>query len=145
MTPFDLDQFDEMNERGGTAEAVEGIARRFLGRSGMEREGAALVSSRLYMRYVSDGFRIALLLNTAFRADTKDRLGGFLTWGEEKIMGSTDLFLESPFSHPVLKFLTSPFADDRDIASGLRNHQSCTFKYIPNSFIKVVRSCKICG
>ena len=108
MTPFDLDQFDEINERGRTAEAVEGIARRFLGRSGMEREGAALVMSRLYMRYVSEGFRIALLLNTAFRADTKDRLGGFLAWGEEIILGSTDLFLESPFFVPSLEVGNRP-------------------------------------
>ena len=100
MIPFDLDQFDEINERGGTALAVEGIARRFLGRSGMEREGAALVLSRLYMRHVSEGLRIAPLLNTAFRADTKDRLGGFLTWGEDIILGSTDLFLEGPFITP---------------------------------------------
>ena len=51
MIPFDLDQFDEVNERGKTAEAIEGIAKKSLGRSEMEREGAALVLSRLYVRY----------------------------------------------------------------------------------------------
>ena len=50
MIPFDLDQFDEVHERGKTAEAIEGIAKRFLGQSGMERESAALVLSRLYTR-----------------------------------------------------------------------------------------------
>ena len=53
MIPFDLDQFDQAHERGKTAEAIEEIAKRFLGRSGMEREGAALVLSRLFTRYVS--------------------------------------------------------------------------------------------
>jgi len=52
MIPFDLDQFDEVHERGKTAEAIEGIAKRFLGKAGMEREGAALVLSRLYTRCV---------------------------------------------------------------------------------------------
>ena len=52
MIPFDLDQFDEAHERGRTAGAVEEIAKRFLGRSGVEREGAALVLSRLYTRFV---------------------------------------------------------------------------------------------
>jgi hypothetical protein len=36
------------------------------------------------------------LLNTSFRADTKDRLDEFMTWGEEIILESTDLFLVSP-------------------------------------------------
>ncbi|KAF9779616.1 TBCD protein [Thelephora terrestris] len=76
MIPFGLDQFDEVHERGKTAEAIEGIAKRFLCRSGVEREGAALVLSRLYTR-----------------ADTKDRLDEFMTWGEEIILESTDLFL----------------------------------------------------
>lgn len=57
MIPFDLDQFDEVHERGKTAEAIEGIAKRFLGRSGVERDGAALVLSRLYTRCVSNAFR----------------------------------------------------------------------------------------
>lgn len=52
MIPFGLDQFDETHERGKTAEAIEGTAKRFLGRSGMEREAAALVLSRLYTRWV---------------------------------------------------------------------------------------------
>ena len=38
---------------------------------------------------------IVLLLNIAFRADTKDRLDEFMTWGEEIILRSTDLFLVS--------------------------------------------------
>lgn len=57
MIPFGLDQFDEAHERGKTAEAVEGTAKRFLGRSGMEREGAALVLARLYTRCVFRAFQ----------------------------------------------------------------------------------------
>ena len=57
MIPFDLDQFDEVHERGKTAEAIEGIAKSFLGRSGVERDGAALVLSRLYTRCVSSAIR----------------------------------------------------------------------------------------
>jgi hypothetical protein len=57
MIPFGLDQFDEIHERGKTAENIEGIAKRFLCRSGLEREGAALVLSRLYTRYISNAFR----------------------------------------------------------------------------------------
>ena len=57
MIPFGLDQFDEVHERGKTANAIEGIAKRFLGRAGMEREGAALVLSRLYTRCVFKTFR----------------------------------------------------------------------------------------
>ena len=57
MIPFDLDQFDESHERGKTAEAIEGIAKRFLCRAGVEREGAALVLSRLYTRCVARTFR----------------------------------------------------------------------------------------
>lgn len=57
MIPFDLDQFDDAHERGKTAEAIEGIAKSSLGRSGMEREGAALVLSRLYTRCVFKAFQ----------------------------------------------------------------------------------------
>ena len=56
MIPFDLDKFDDIHERGKTAEAIEGIAKTFLGRSGVEREGAALVLSRLYTRWVPKPF-----------------------------------------------------------------------------------------
>ena len=95
MIPFDLDQFDEANERGKTAEAIEGIAKRFLGRSGVERQGAALVLSRLYTRWVFNAFSVATLADITPRADTKSRLNGFITWGEGIIHESTDLFLVS--------------------------------------------------
>ena len=34
-------------------------------------------------------------IDVAFRADTKNRLDGFITWGEEIILGPADLFLVS--------------------------------------------------
>jgi len=58
MIPFDLDRFDETHERGKTAEAIEGIAKRYLCRAGVEREGAALVLSRLYTRCVQKSSRL---------------------------------------------------------------------------------------
>lgn len=50
MIPFDLEQFDEPDKAGGTAEAVESLAKQGLGNAGLEREGSALVLSRFYMR-----------------------------------------------------------------------------------------------
>lgn len=49
IIPFDLAQFDE-NTDGETADALEALARPFLGRAGLERDGAALLLARLYMR-----------------------------------------------------------------------------------------------
>ena len=50
MIPFDLEQFDEPNQAGGTAESVESLAKQGLGNAGLEREGSAIVLSRFYMR-----------------------------------------------------------------------------------------------
>lgn len=52
IIPFDLAQFDERAE-GETADALEELARPLLSRAGLEREGAALLLARLYMRRVS--------------------------------------------------------------------------------------------
>jgi hypothetical protein len=52
IIPFDLAQFDEPDNIGGTARALQDVAKRHLGASGLEREAAALLLSRLYMRYV---------------------------------------------------------------------------------------------
>ncbi|KAG6816305.1 hypothetical protein H0H87_007137 [Tephrocybe sp. NHM501043] len=50
MIPFDLAQFDEADRKGHTAAAIETSAKAFLGKAGLEREGAALLLSRLYTR-----------------------------------------------------------------------------------------------
>lgn len=51
MIPFDLAQFDEVGKEGQTAVAIEAVAKRGLANSGMVREGAAILLSRLYVRY----------------------------------------------------------------------------------------------
>jgi hypothetical protein len=52
MIPFDLAQLDDSDHIGQTAVSVESLAKGFLGNPGLEREGAAILLSRLYMRYV---------------------------------------------------------------------------------------------
>lgn len=49
MIPFDLAQFDEI-DAGQTAHALVKIGKENLSKSGMDREAAALLLSRLYMR-----------------------------------------------------------------------------------------------
>lgn len=51
IIPFDLAQFDEPDNIGSTARALQDVAKSHLGASGLEREAAALLLSRLYMRY----------------------------------------------------------------------------------------------
>ena len=55
MLPFDLRQFDSgfSQGSGGTAVTLEGIAKSQLDKPGLERDGAALLLSRLYMRCVA--------------------------------------------------------------------------------------------
>ena len=53
MIPFDLVQFDEDENVGGTAAAIESIAMVYIGKAGLEREAAVLLLSRLYTRYVT--------------------------------------------------------------------------------------------
>lgn len=50
MIPFDLEQFDEIGKAGETAARVETTGKAFLDKAGLDREGAALLLSRLYMR-----------------------------------------------------------------------------------------------
>lgn len=52
MIPFDLTQFDEVDDGNRTAISIESLAKEFLGKAGLERAGAAILLSRLYMRYV---------------------------------------------------------------------------------------------
>ena len=52
MIPFDLAQFDDESKLGHTARSLESVGKSYLGKAGLERDGAALLLSRLYMRYV---------------------------------------------------------------------------------------------
>ena len=50
MIPFDLTQLDEIDCMGHSAAMIETTGKTFLGKAGLEREGASLLLSRLYMR-----------------------------------------------------------------------------------------------
>ena len=50
MLPFDLAQFDEPESLGKTASDIESVAKQYLSKAGVEREGAAVLLSRLYTR-----------------------------------------------------------------------------------------------
>ncbi|KAG6877463.1 hypothetical protein C0993_007080 [Termitomyces sp. T159_Od127] len=76
MIPFDLAQFDEVGKGDHTASMIESSTREFLGKAGLEREGAALLLSRLYIR-----------------TDTADRFGPFLRWAQARfIKADVDVF-----------------------------------------------------
>jgi hypothetical protein len=51
MIPFDLEQLDDTEHIGETANALEALAKKYLGKAGLEREGSAVLLSRFYMRY----------------------------------------------------------------------------------------------
>ena len=51
LIPFDLSQFDEPDNKGHTARTLEATAKSYLGAAGLEREAAALLLARLYVRY----------------------------------------------------------------------------------------------
>ncbi len=51
IIPFDLAQFDEPDSIGKTAKDLETVAKQYLGTSGLDREAAALLLSRLFTRY----------------------------------------------------------------------------------------------
>ena len=50
MIPFDLEQLDDPDRVGETANVVEAAAKEYLGRAGLEREGSVILLSRFYMR-----------------------------------------------------------------------------------------------
>lgn len=90
MLPFDLAQFDDTDRVGYTAIALETSAKNYLGKAGLEREGAAILLSRLYMR--CDTF---ILLNDEInwrRKDTSSRFQPFVEWTHEQVMGYPDIF-----------------------------------------------------
>ena len=50
MIPFDLEQFHEVGKEGETAMRVEAVGKSFLNKAGLDREAAALLLSKFYMR-----------------------------------------------------------------------------------------------
>ncbi|KLO11459.1 TBCD protein [Schizopora paradoxa] len=84
MLPFDLRQFDASPETGrllggevkSTTELIQNVAQEQLGKAGVEREGAAFVLSRLYMR-----------------KDTHYLLDSFVEWIKSSVKGVSHMFL----------------------------------------------------
>ncbi|TRM60520.1 armadillo-type protein [Schizophyllum amplum] len=75
MIPFDLAQFDEDNQIGRTSSALEALGKQHLGRAGLEREGAAVLLARLYMR-----------------RDMLQRFSIFLDWSMHAVQNPDDVF-----------------------------------------------------
>ncbi|GBE84936.1 TBCD protein [Sparassis crispa] len=75
MIPFDLEQFDERDKIGETAQKIERLGRSYLCKAGLEREGAAILLSRLYMRQ-----------------DMTAKLSEFLQWSLSVIQEPADPF-----------------------------------------------------
>ncbi|TFK27742.1 TBCD protein [Coprinopsis marcescibilis] len=76
MIPFDLCQFDEPGNMGGTATALEELAKGYLDKAGLEREGAALLLSRLYTR-----------------KDTASRFHEFVNWSAVVFKENNGIFM----------------------------------------------------
>ncbi|KAI0044399.1 TBCD protein [Auriscalpium vulgare] len=75
MIPFDLSQFDEDGHAGRTAAAIETAGRRNLVKSGLNRESAAVLLARFYVR-----------------KDTRARLSEFLHWSLSTIEEDKGIF-----------------------------------------------------
>ncbi|KAF8655488.1 hypothetical protein AX16_003046 [Volvariella volvacea WC 439] len=82
MIPFDLAQFDEAESVGKTADSLEEVGKRYLGQSGLDRQGAAILLSRLYMSG-----------SALYRKDTAARFEKFLGWAIQQIETSLDVFM----------------------------------------------------
>lgn len=84
------------------------------------------------------------LVDVVLRADTKSRLDGFITWGEEIILGSADLFLvSSTVTYLEVSNCPLPPIGSRDPAGGLRNNKNCTLGYNAKSFFGPIEDRKI--
>ncbi|CAA7261517.1 unnamed protein product [Cyclocybe aegerita] len=75
IIPFDLAQFDEPDKIGHTGSILQSFAKNNLGKAGLEREGAALLLSRLYMR-----------------KDTGSGFREFVEWTQGFLQGTDDIF-----------------------------------------------------
>ncbi|KAF9013516.1 TBCD protein [Cyathus striatus] len=76
MIPFDLSQFDDPDSVGRTSETLKALAMGHLEKAGLEREGASLLLSRLYMR-----------------KDTGLGFEAFLDWTLQYLKGNPDIFM----------------------------------------------------
>ncbi|KAJ3566930.1 hypothetical protein NP233_g6689 [Leucocoprinus birnbaumii] len=99
MIPFDLAQFDDESKLGHTARSLESVGKSYLGKAGLERDGAALLLSRLYMRkdmkYAFPGFVYSLKTQISSQSTDVITAIGYLQVINEIVKnGSTDQVLE---------------------------------------------------
>ncbi|PCH40083.1 ARM repeat-containing protein [Wolfiporia cocos MD-104 SS10] len=127
MIPFDLEQFDERDSVGETAAKLESLGKVYLSKAGLEKEGAAILLSRLYTR-----------------KDTSDRLNSFLEWSiatsKEPMdpfptIGSLQVLGELVKSGPVEQ-VKSHMATLLEVADTVQNKQS----FMSNTLIRKLRT-----
>lgn len=93
MIPFDLAQLDEPAQIGHTANTVETLAKSYLGKAGLEREGASILLARLYVRYATSNFLFGCQTEDP-RKDMTSRLRDFLSSCHQALLLDTpDVFL----------------------------------------------------
>ena len=124
MIPFDLEQFDEAGKEGETASRVEGVGKAFLVRAGLDREGAALLISKFYMRY-----NVNLVSRTGpwlmvCRKDTASRYPDFLSWATTTVGSTVDPFPVRPCMGSLDPLLTNYNTGDRTTSCSVRGHQA---------------------
>jgi tubulin-specific chaperone D len=91
MIPFDLAQFDEVGREGQTAATIEAIAMQSLSSAGIVRDSAAILLSRLYVRYQI--CKVSFPPNsTRCRRDVLPRLPSFLDWAKTHAKEQKDIF-----------------------------------------------------
>jgi hypothetical protein len=91
MIPFDLAQFDEVGREGQTAATIEAIAKQSLTSSGIVRESAAILLSRLYVRYQI--CKVSYPVHSTYcRRDVLPRLPAFLDWAKTCAEEQKDIF-----------------------------------------------------
>ncbi|KZT12037.1 TBCD protein [Laetiporus sulphureus 93-53] len=94
MIPFDLDQFDKLDHLGETAAKIEAVGKSYLGNAGLEREGAAILLSRLYTR-----------------KDTSVRFPAFLEWSLTTVKAQNDHFIAIGLMHVLCEVAKSGFIE----------------------------------
>ncbi|KAG6814258.1 hypothetical protein H0H92_015373 [Tricholoma furcatifolium] len=95
MIPFDLAQFDEVERSDHTATAIESSAKALLSKAGLEREGAALLLSRLYNRIRPSAF--------------------VHSWNGAKAISPAKMVMSSRFVDIVLRYMTYLFSEIQTI------------------------------
>ena len=118
MIPFDLEQFDETDRAGETAEKLESLGKKHLNNAGLEREAAAILLARLYVRYASSFVYPGAELDSC-RKDTSIKLPGFVAWASEVVKGVEPFLVGCQLYPEDLPFNKYNSTDDGTFASSL--------------------------